>query len=262
MSNIEIEGYETIEANKFFQKEEGVEIELPERTAYIRDVLGLSRYTMPSREQVVDFIISEAKNVKDGKPSSIASAIPPDEIEKIASRNKRIINLIRGIHDKTNVFSGLTFLELIYLRMEESFIPDFLEFPEDKKSEILDEYATEMSLIQLVDGSLPQRETLECLLGAKVTSSELVAIKSNRKYEEAANLVRLVYNSLSSQRELIKRIRDYSKEFIEEEAKIILSHLNMHLLQGKARTLIEQIENLPPLYLSLIHPPKTRGINN
>ncbi len=237
MANIELPTYRTILPNCVYGKKAEPLYHRNGGRVSATEVAKLSRYKIPLRDRVIDFIRTSAENIEpcflgkgeplrtDSETVSFLKFLPKQYVKDLIKGDKNILEHLKVHYPKSNLQEARHYIEVFNGVVPNEFLDEVRKL-RDRERSIAYERAIErvgvgewnLKVRLLENSSFPDRLELEYLLNKGVRDCDIFSVCGDcEDYKDVANKLRLLYNILNSP-ELISQIEDSSCQFLEQRA--------------------------------------------
>lgn len=248
--SIQIPGYKVLIPNSTWSKKTepitrpGTEEKFPATR-----IMNLMRYTIPTEDKVIDLIQQAARDFNSNPDKYNISGevslleymkrLPSCEIERIAEGAENSIEHLKEHYPDKNYQSGRVYLQVSNGDMADEVLKKAEGLIKKVGSTIYpyliiragvnDWYLT----IRLNEKeTLPDRLEMDYLIDRGVKNCDVFRIMGNYgDYQNAANQVRLLYNSLFSS-DIVRKINDQSDHFLRSKAALTINETAKCISRG------------------------------
>ncbi len=251
MTRVEIPTYGVIAENEFYGRKTTGLLTHGKRNEPSTEVLWISRYKTPTKEEVKDFIINEArkikaKNKKEKKEPNIFSNFP-FLIDLLIQKEEDLLIHLSNHYQEGDIQSGRTYLAVRISDISDVNLDEAKKLEKKRGKTIykicvencgLNQRALRVRLSE--NNSLPETSELEYLVDRGVRVSDVFAVHGEcQDYSKIAELIRLIYNSLDADK--VKQIIDVSSIFTEAKARATIDATGQCIAMGTT------LRNLPDI---------------
>jgi len=260
--NLKFQGYETIVPNSIYGKELKSD-ENPMGIIPLAHIMSMTKYSVPSEDEIIDLIRSDAKtnfsrlgehlakevSAEINLREILEECISPKEMGNIINGEEKTISHLKS-HYSQDFQQGKTYISVVHgiipsmflnlekYRKNEMVSMLFSQFKENEKYQVMEKLMEKnmkkecILEIRLDNNSLPDKKEMKYLLDREVRDCNLFKIKGRYEYDKAAGQIHFLYDSLKSS-EKIGKITDISGKFLKEKAAETVSTFAMCVAKAK-----------------------------
>jgi len=200
-------------------------------------IIRLTRFRIPTRDEVVDFIRTSAKGIDlyslgkdkpaedDPKTTYFLKSLPASEVKDIARGNEDSLKHLRNHHLDSDLQEGRVYLGAFNGIVPNPVLDSANKLVSKEGTEVYDraiertgtkEWNLRIRLLE--DGRFPDSLELEYLMDRGVRDCDIFSAKGDfENYQAVANQIRVLQNVLGSTG-LVSQIGDTSYQFLEQRA--------------------------------------------